>query len=181
MKKLLALGLVALMATVALADPTTDDMIGMFFSNVDFSDASTNVNPAAAPFNAYIVILDASVPSVAAYEVGLMLSDPTVFILGVVGPNGWTNLGSPTNHIVGYATPVPCADGQAVLATMTMLYTGVATVEISMGPATPSSFGGMGPGIANGDNVNHLVECGLTVPREPCGNVECRLVSSLTG
>jgi len=163
MKKLLVLGLVAVMATGALAQSSEENMMGMFFSPDVFNDETTNFPNTFTPFNSYIVLLNATVPSVAAYEAGLMLSDPTVFLLNVDGPNGWTNFGGPTNHLVGFVTPVPAmADGGAVLSTIQMLYTGTATVEISMGPSSPSSFNSEGPGIANGENVDETFLCPLT-------------------
>jgi hypothetical protein len=164
MKKLLVLGLVAVMATGALAQSGDDNMMGIFFSDTEFVDETTNFPNTFAPFNAYVVLLNGTVNSIAAYEVGMMVSDPSVFVLAVSGPNGWTNFGNNLNHLAGYMTPVPVAENGTILATLNMLYTGVATVEMSMGPATPSSFDDLGPGYANGENVDDLVLCSLTVP-----------------
>jgi hypothetical protein len=170
MKKLLVLGLVAVMASGALAQfiehGSEENMMGVFFDAEVFTSETTNFMAAGLPFNAYIVMLNATVPSIGAYEAGLMLSEP-VFILGVTGPNGWTNFGNNTNHLAGYMTPLPAsADGGVVLSTLNMLYTGVAAVEISMGPSSPSSFNSEGPGIANGEDVDETHLCPLTTYME---------------
>jgi hypothetical protein len=168
MKKLLALALVALMAGGASAQMYDGaNMFGMFFSNTDFSEASTNHVNAFAPFNGYIVLLNSEVASIGGYEVGITISDPGVFVLLASGPNGWTNFGSATNHLCGYMTALPCsgdADNYAVLGQMQMLYTGVNSVTISYGPASPSSFNNEGPGIAEGSNPDNLVLCHPTTP-----------------
>ena len=171
MKKLLALALVALMAGGALAQSSEENMMGMFFTNDlaaidanmgEMPHPDTNFPHTFAPFFGYIVLLYPTVDSVAAYEVGISISDPTVFLLNVSGPNGWTNFGSPTNHIAGFATPVPCTDVGAVLQTINMLYTGTGMVTIAFGAADPSSFGGEGPGVADGANPENLILCPLT-------------------
>ncbi len=166
MKKLLTITLVSLMACGAFAqDFSGSNMMGMFFSNTDFSEANTNHVNAFAPFNGYIVLLNCTVESVGGYEVSVAISDPGVFVLLASGPNGWTNFGSATNHLCGYMVPLPCdAGGNAVLGTLQMLYTGVNTVNIDFGPASPSSFNNEGPGIAQGSNPDNLILCGYTTP-----------------
>ncbi|MEZ4386501.1 MAG: hypothetical protein R3D98_02775 [Candidatus Krumholzibacteriia bacterium] len=171
MKKLLVLALVALMAAGALAQTSEDNMIGMFFTNdlgvINESIADGGMNPntnfvnAFAPFNAYIVLVNPTVASVAAYETSVTFDGGAPFLLAVTGPNGWTNFGTPSNHLAGFQTPLPCADG-AVLCTIQMLYTGVPTVFINLGAATPSSFNPPTPGIADGANPDNLIACPLT-------------------
>jgi len=156
MKKLLALALVALMAGAAFAQPG----IGVFFSATDFVDANTNMDTAGAPFNAYVVIIDSPVSSIGAYEVGITISDPAVFVLSVTGPNGWTNFGSNTNHLCGFTTPVPVTEGAAVMATMNMLQSVATEATISMGPATPASIPDV-PAIADGADPDVLIACVL--------------------
>ena len=167
MKKLLALALVALMAGAAMAQPVEDEnMLGMFFTNDlaqiaagmgEMPHPDTNFPNTFTPFNAYIVMLNPTVESVGAYEVGIGISDPTVFVLSATGPNGWTNFGSSTNHIAGYATPLPTPAEGAVLGTLQMLYTGTAVVEISFDAAEPSSFDGLYPGCTNGADPEELI------------------------
>jgi hypothetical protein len=160
MKKLLALALVVMVAGGALAQDTESNMMGMFFAEPYVSE-NTNLNTAAAPFNAFVVLLNASVELVGGYEVGIAISDPTVFVLSVVGPNGWTNFGSNTNHLAGYATPLPAEADGTVLSVMNMLYTGGQEVQISFGEATPPSIPGA-PVIADGSNPDILISCNLT-------------------
>lgn len=165
MKTLLTLTLMLLMAGSACAQ--FDNSIGIFFVDSGFDDpndarANTNFDPAGAPFNAHICVVATTVFSVAAYEVGIEISDPKLWILSVTGPNGWTNFGSDTNHLVGYMTPVPSSYGYAVLATMQLLYEGTEAVNLFMGPATPSSVQGVGPAIVNGADVEDVYVCNYT-------------------
>lgn len=181
MKKLLALSLVALLAGTASADLG----LGIFFSNTEFTDANTNYTTVGAPFNAYLVLLTneasehleynsdgvySQVTSVGGYEVSVEISDPAVFILGVTGPNDWTNFGSPTNHIVGYQVPLAWNGDFAVLATFNMLQTVAVEATITLSGSTPSSFAGA-PGIGNGDNTDLLYQAGLTTGTGPTGVV----------
>jgi len=166
MKKLLALSLVALLAGTASADLG----LGIFFSNTEFTDANTNYTTVGAPFNAYLVLLTneasehleynsdgvySQVTSVGGYEVSVEISDPAVFILGVTGPNDWTNFGN---------------GDFAVLATFNMLQTVAVEATITLSGSTPSSFAGA-PGIGNGDNTDLLYQAGLTTGTGPTGVV----------
>jgi hypothetical protein len=164
MKKLLVLGLVAVMASVALAQSSEENMMGLFFSDTEFTDETTNHINTFAPFNGYVVLLNPTVETVGGYELGISFTDPAPFVLSVTGPNDWTNFGSPTNHIVGYQVPVPVEGDGVVLATVNMLQTSAALTEISFGPSTPSSFNGEGPGIADGENTDLLYLAPLTTP-----------------
>ena len=160
MKTLLTLSLVVLLAGPALAQDTLPNAMGLFFSDTEFTEANTNADiTPGVPVDAYITLLNTPLFSVGAYEVGIDISDAGVFVLVADGPNGWTNFGSATNHIVGYATPVPAIDGNAVLGHLNMLYSGDATVEIAFGPSEPSSFDGQGPGLADGTDPENLVLC----------------------
>lgn len=161
MKKLLALAVVALMAGAAFAQPG----MGVFFATDSFTDSDTNKETTmSVPFEAYVVVLASPVSTIGAYECGLTVSDPSVFILNVSGPNGWTNFGAPLNHLCGYQNPV-VADidsDYAVLATIQMMQTVVGPADITMGPADPSSVGGAGPAITDGTNPENLITCVLT-------------------
>lgn len=188
MKKLLALSLVALMAGTASAQLEEVFGMGIFFSDSEFVDAQTNKVTTAAPFDAYIVLLTgpgSQLQSVGAYECSLAFSDPTVFLLSVTGPNGWTNVGSSTtNQVVGYSTPVPVEGGAAVLAFISMLYSGADAVDIFMGPSEPSSAAYAGPVIADGSNVEFLYTCFLTSGESGAGSVDDTtggLVATLNG
>ncbi|MBD3220169.1 hypothetical protein GF314_02925 [bacterium] len=175
MKKLLALALVAMMATVAVAQPgnSEENMMGMFFSETDFTDENTNFDPVGAPFNGYVVLLNTTVETVGGYELGIAVSDPTVFVLAVTGPNGWTNFGDNLNHLVGYQVPLPAGDVGTVLATVNMLYSGTDLVTFAFGPSEPSSIPGY-PVIADGANPDDLYACPLT-------NEDAGYVATLNG
>jgi hypothetical protein len=158
MKKLLALACVALMAGTAVAQIPG---MGLFFSDTEFTDENTNSTAIGSPTNAYIVLLNSPYQTILAYEVGITISnEAAVFVTAVSGPNGWTNFGSNTNHLCGYQTPLIVdgaeQDNAVVLATMALLNTTVDQVDISFGPASPSSFDGLYPGIANGADPTQL-------------------------
>ncbi len=177
MKKLLALALVALMAGGALAQWDGDNMMGMFFDGEVFTDATTNLDTPGAPFNSFIVALNPEMQSVSGYEVGISISDASVFVLSAVGPNGWTNFGDNTNHLAGFGTPVPVVDNAVVLCVLQMLYSGTDRVEIVYGAATPPSIPGHdGPVLADGANPDILVACEYTSHEDMGG-----LVATLNG
>ncbi len=159
MKKLLALALVVMVAGGALAQTSEDNMMGMFFAE-PFVSENTNFVNAFAPFNAFIVLLNPAIESIGGYEVGIDIP-ATVFVLGVIGENGWTNFGDNLNHLCGYQTPLPVAPGGTVLSTLNMLYTGTDIIYVAYGEATPPSIPGV-PVIANGANPDELIACNLT-------------------
>ena len=152
----------AVLVTLSAGTATAqyDNVMGMFFSNTVYNADTTNFESNFAPFNGYIVLFSNEVASVGGYEVGITTSDPGLFVLSASGPNGWTNFGSATNHLCGYMTALPLSgDGTVVLGQLQMLYTYTNSVEISFGPASPSSFGGLYGGIADGDNPDNLIGC----------------------
>ena len=164
MKKLLvAVALLGVLTGSALAQWDVNGSMGFFFSDTVFTDATTNSNPAlSTPFDGWVVILGCDLTSVGGYEVGITVP-ATILVLTADGPNGWLNFGgSNTNHLVGYFTPVPIADGAAVLGHLQMMDIAGISGDISFGPAVPSSFANLGPGIANGANPDDLRLCHLT-------------------
>lgn len=161
MKRLLTIALI-LVATAASAQFIENSM-GMFFSETDFITDFTNwdTDP-ATPFDGYVVLVNPTMAAIGAYEVGIEISDPAVFILGVTGPGGWTNFGDNLNHLCGYTTPLPSMTDGVVLSTMTMLYSGSQTVEIDFGPSAPSSVDDLGPAVADGISPEILYVCNYT-------------------
>jgi hypothetical protein len=150
----------------ALAGPGLahdDNTMGMFFSASDFDDEARNLQTSASPFQAYVVLLEPSVNTVGGYEVGIEFSESLVFVLGVNGPNGWTNFGGDLNHLVGYVTPLPVHGEGSVLCTMQMLYTQDRHVEIHFGPSDPASLPGV-PVIADGSDATRLIGCAVLGP-----------------
>ncbi len=161
MKTLIALLLLLLSFSLAHAQWDDENMMGLFYSDTEFSDATTNYDTTPAPFNCYIVVLNPMVESIAGYEVGITISDPTVFVLATSGGYGWTNFGDALNHLVGFGTPVPVVDNAAVVCTMQWLYSGSSEIYIEFGHATPPSIPGWdGMVIANGVNPDDLIPCG---------------------
>jgi len=159
--------LIAALIIIVLAGPVlaqvwdAPNSMGLFFSETDFSTDFTNADPASGePFDAWIVVRWSSLQFIGGYECSLDMP-ATVFVLSVGGPNGWTNFGSQTNHLVGYATPVPAhATGHAVLAHLELYYASPGVwADINMLAAEPSSFGGEGPGVVDGVDLDNLQLC----------------------
>ncbi len=171
MRTLLVLALVAVIAGGASATEFYEGgVLGLYFSDTDFTPLETNYITSSAPFNAYIVLLQSPTSTIGAYEVGITISDLSVFVLNATGPNGWTNFGSNTNHLCGYQVALPVdANDSVVLGTLQMLYAGAGVVTIDFGPANPSSFAlpngpydPAGGGIADGATPDNLYHCALS-------------------
>ena len=116
------------------------------------------------PFTLYISLHDASIPAVGGYEVGIT-TPPEVLILAASGPNGWTNFGDSTNHLVGFGTPLP-TDGEpfTILGQLECLGFSEPTGPwtISYHGAEPASIPGHdGPVIADGFDPTNLIACGF--------------------
>jgi len=158
MKKLLALSLVVLVAGTATAQMPA---LGLFFSNSEFTDAQTNLNPElGVAFDAYLVMLGADFVSLGGYEASIAEdSGGLLTVTGATWPNNGFNFGQNLNHLVGYGTPLPVTDGVAVLCTISMIYGGSGTVEFTSGAATPPSVPGWnGPVFGDNANIDDLVE-----------------------
>jgi hypothetical protein len=149
------------MALVVSGGAAASDVLGMFFDGDDFEAESAAVNTTpGSPFYGYVVLLDASPSSVGAYEVGITFTSSSVTSLGVTGPNGWTNFGDDTNHLVGFVTPLPTNSSGTVLCTMNLMQMDSERVDIEFGPASPASISGV-PVIADGNDLQNLIECEL--------------------
>jgi len=158
---MLAALVVLLILGVPLESSQAVSVLGLFFSGTEFSDVTTNLDTVGAPFNSYIVTLNPGVTSIAGYEVGITISDPTVFVLKVFGPNDWSNDGDQLNQLVDFGTPLPVIDNAAVLGTMSLLYIGQQYVEFHFGPASPPGLPDhQGPLLSDGDNPDNLIPCG---------------------
>ncbi len=150
----------ALLVLVIAAGAVAQDRMGVSAyedAEMDFINIVQNV-----PFNFYVCLFDPSSASIGGYECGFEFSNPMLpIILDVGGPNGWTNFGDNTNHLVGYTTPLP-ASPITVLCTYTcMAISAPYETLLLMGPANPSSFGGEGPGYSDGANPDILVLCSV--------------------
>ncbi len=133
------------MTTVAAAQDIVDGgVMGFYFSDTEFIQETTNywANFDSNTFlDGYIVLLGSPTPLVGGYEVAINLYTsvgPPVTVPWGGGPNGWTNFGDLSNHLVRYDTPLPCdANGSAVLGYLTMLVR-YQSVDIRFGRASPS-------------------------------------------
>jgi hypothetical protein len=162
MKSLLTICLVVLLAGTAVAQ--APNCMGLFFSDVNFTNETTNVDLGSGLSDAaYIVLLNPTVDSIAAYEVGIDIAGlgSQLFVTSVNGPNGWTNFGGPTNHLCGYQEPL-LLDGGTVLATVNILSLTSETVNFVFGPSDPSSVDDAGPALADGDDPTNLITCTYT-------------------
>jgi len=56
------------------------NLLGLFFSDTEFSEETTRYSPAPTPLNAYVVLLNPEVDSVWGYEVGISISDPILLV-----------------------------------------------------------------------------------------------------
>jgi len=158
--------------TAVQAEWAEDNLMGLFFSDTEFTSLNTMFETEPVPFESYIVAINPEVSSISGYEVSINIPDPAVFLLSVSGPNGWTNFGDSVNHLAGFGTPVPVTSNTAVLSTIRLLYAGHDEIYISFGAATPPSIPDHdGPVIANGANPDILIPCMTTYFGTPSGFV----------
>jgi len=164
MKILIVVALTLLPLVAAQADFDDPNALGLFFSDTEFTDVTNGITTPGAPFNAYVVVLNPEVEAIGGYEVGISITDPTVFVLSAGGPEKWANAGDMLNQIVRFGTPVMAVDSSAILCTMQILYSGTDTVDIRFGPADPQSIPGHdGPVLVDGANLanqENLIPCG---------------------
>jgi len=165
MKTLFTISLLCLIAYTALAQEPGDygGIMGLYFSDTEFSSSTANIDTGAAPFSMYLVLLDGQIETLAAYEAQFSFTSEEVFILDATGPNGWTNFGSITDHMAGYMTPLPLAASGSVISTMTLLYPGTDQVDIFLGGSTLESLPGWdGPVIVAPGPDQPLLACDLS-------------------
>jgi hypothetical protein len=156
MKKLLVVSLLVVMAGVASAETT----VGMFFSDSEFTDATTNTDPTNfVPFEAYLVVVGLDEDVILGYEL-VVSSTAQVAELSLTGEN-WPvsalNVADPlpgelVNHLVGFAAPLAVDPAGTVVCTLSFLPFQTVPVEFTIsGRATPSVPGHDGPIIASPD------------------------------
>jgi hypothetical protein len=146
-----------------LTAPAAADDLGLWRLQDDEYVAYIPGWEVTTPFTLFITLHDASVTAVGGYEVGITLPD-LLIILQATGPSGWTNFGDPTNHLVGYTTPLPTF-GEPVVVLGQLECLGldqIVTHEyIAFGPSNPQSIPDHdGPVIADGVDPDHLIACG---------------------
>jgi len=168
MKKLLVLGLM-LVATSAFAqtDPKSNS-IGFYFDEMGINNALAN----AAPYtmvNAYLLatrITQSGGLSGWEAEVAVI---PTPAVAPSYLLSGGINVLTAPIFQVGMATALPYAPAMKLL-TVSILNFGT-PFDLAVGPCTPSSFGGLCPGYADGADPGLLIgltpSCSIPVPGRP--------------
>jgi hypothetical protein len=161
MKKLLVMALV-LVASNALAQ----NGLGIFFDTAGID--RTNLNPTAGTFiNMYLVAKDISrTDGISAWECEIVssgLESPEDMIYSFSNPTDAVNVLVPPRFAVGMAPILPTAPS-IYLMKIRLFYTG-GIVKLGVGPATPSSFGGLAPGYANGPRT-------ILTPFTPVSNLD---------
>lgn len=153
MKTSLVLALLLALAVPAAAQSS----MGITFSDAAIVN-TTDVNEYSLLL-AYMYI-ETPNASIGGYEASIDL-DPNLFVANLAGPNGWTNFGALDNHLVGFMTPLANGpEGWVVICTITFIVAAPnSNMVIALGPSTPSSFGGLVPGFADGVDPNILVPC----------------------
>ncbi len=150
MKKLVVLLLVSLMATSAFATIDPDpNMIGIYFD----MNADVNCTAAAAstPFFAYVFVTNVSHDQVYGVEYGYRVEtvpagqDAMLFRLAEILPAGALNVGNSTDkmvgdYIMGFATPVPGAGANVLVATWQYMLLAPMGLDMHIGPAVVESI-----------------------------------------
>ncbi|MBD3221405.1 hypothetical protein GF314_09190 [bacterium] len=159
MKLLSTTLLVLLLGTIALAQPGPDRMGASAYTDLEeeFIFIESGV-----PFEFYLCVFEPSRDTIGGYECGLEFLTPDLpIILDVDGPNGWTNFGDTTNHLVGFQTPVPASPITVICTYQCLVTAEYYENQLIMGASDPSSFDGAGPGYADGVNPDVLVLCSV--------------------
>ena len=111
----------------------------------------------------FIIVHEPSSFSIGGYEVGIGIPADLI-ILATTRPPGWTNFGTPTNHLVGFQLPVIVQTEIGVLGEMQCIGLSIPSesTHITYGPSDPPSIPGHdGPVYADGVNPETLVACGF--------------------
>lgn len=158
MKKLVAVLLVSLMASVAFAgiDPGLDSFGVYFDAN---GDTNTKSAPIFTPFNVYLILMNPTGPT-NGFECTVTPTGAPYFILS-------TNLGagaldvdaSPNGFAVGSASDYPVTNGAMVLCTWQFMVQAPNALEFRIGDATMPSMPGDLP-VVTGNGV--LRRCGVS-------------------
>jgi len=108
------------------------------------------------PTSMYFVMANCTQASIGGFEFAWE-DDPTIiFVFGTIFTNGGTNFGDNYNFLVGFVTPLITGPA-SLLVEVSFLQVAPAAANISVGPSTPSSFGGLFAGFADGADPNILI------------------------
>lgn len=132
MKKLVALLLVSMMATVAFAglDPDTDSF-GVYFDTAGNS-VCLDGQPAFAPFNAYLLLMNPASPTDGFECTVTPVGAPHFILSTTLGGTGTLDVDASANGFAaGAAANFPVVNGACVLVTWSIML---------QAPATPLSF-----------------------------------------
>lgn len=173
MKKLLFA--VSALAALSLLAPSAgfaqyDNHMGIYTAEMEVNQETTNLVTNTVYFvitNPYNVEEGHDVEWIHGYE-GSVVIDGSALVLDVRWPVQAINVGSNTNHVVGFgSTDVHVVDGAATVAEMDIIYmdAGLGPVTITLGPADPTSVPGMmafldGDGTVNGGLVSMMTSSG---------------------
>lgn len=157
MKYLLTILTLALLTLPAMAENQ------MGISSLDDALDPVNIIDINVPFSMHVILMDATQPTIGGYECSLIFEGDQPVVLGVDGPNEWTNFGSGDNHLVGYGTPLPVTSYMILATYSCLVLEGPFETYMVMGPSEPSSFEGQGPGYVDGENTDILVLCTYTL------------------
>lgn len=158
MKKLVALLLVSMMASVAFAglDPDTDSF-GVYF------DTAGNVNCASAgpfmPTNVYILLMNPASPT-NGFECTVTPTGVPFFVLSQTlgGTSALDVDGSPNGLMVGSAADYPVVNGACLLATWSVMLQAAGALEFRITEGSIPSLPGDLP-VVTGDGI--LRRCGV--------------------
>ena len=134
--------------------------MGIYFSDSDFDELSTNIDAGPAePFAAYLVCAFPSVSSIGGFEVGIDVGN--LWVTAVSSPGVFQRSRQVINIIRVFDEP-PSPAEYVVLTPLTMLTMTTDTEPIRMFASEPSSVGGAGPAIYDYDNPDDYYVCNLT-------------------
>jgi hypothetical protein len=154
--------LVALLASSAVAQSDYGPALGLFFSNGEFTDATTNFEHTPnQPFNAYLVLLNpGDYDYVIGWEARLLLTNgdplPSSLSGSVNLPGGYSNFGTgPFDHRVQWDedSTIAISDGGTLLTTFQLTSTSSDPLELALGEPEDASFSshyGPAVGLARG-------------------------------
>lgn len=150
MKKLVALLLVSMMASVAFAglDPDTDSF-GVYFDQAGMSNCATI--PMFTPTPVYLLLMNPA-SATNGFECTINIVGPHLLggtALGGIGP---VNVGSGNAFAVGCAGNYPVVGGASVLVTWTFLVAGAGEIQFFVTQAASPSLPGGLP-VLTGDGV----------------------------
>ncbi|MBU2500613.1 hypothetical protein KJ682_04695 [bacterium] len=128
----------AVPALGGLADCLDPDLFAFRMPNGDLTDTIPSFNPSWFE----LVLLNPSVDEIRGFEVSWTYPPDKLIPLGITFPVSAVNIGTTTNLIVGFASPVVTGDEPAVLARIDVLTLSSEQIDFHCAPAVPPSIPG---------------------------------------